>query len=209
MISFNKNPWFAIWYKPRSVIKQILDTKITPHIFILPVLGGIYILLSKAITRNIGDLINIPTILFTSVIFGPLLGFIWVYVLSGLLTWSGQWIGGRGSYKELRIAVTWSLVPLVWSLFLLLIPQIIMFGRELFSSQAPPIDTNNAVRFLIRNGFELSEFVVILWSVAIFLKCVGEAHHFSVWKALLNTVLAFTLVFLFGLILILMVRLFI
>jgi hypothetical protein len=75
-----------------------------------------------------------------------------------------------------------------WAL-LLWIPQLALFGNEIFTTETPFLDAN-PVMVLVLVGLNLLELVAAVWVVVAFIKCVAEAQRFSAWRALANSVVA-------------------
>lgn len=186
------NPFTQIWIKPRQVIRQILNSNSSKYVILLAMIGGISQVLDNASIRNNGDKLDYPYILLIALIGGPLGGILSLYVSSALIKWTGNWIGGRGTFKEIRIANAWSNVPTMWAL-LLWIPQIILFGRETFTSKTPIIDSNLVLK-VIYLFLSFVELVIGLWIISINIKCIGEAQQFSSWKALANIILSWAVI---------------
>ncbi|MBN1993686.1 MAG: hypothetical protein JW953_13375 [Anaerolineae bacterium] len=113
-------------------------------------------------------------------------------MLAGLYSvgWGG-WFGGQANAVQVRAAIAWASVPKIWGL-LLWLPQLIIFRQELFVSFTPRIDTNPMLLLLLL-GFGALELVIDGWAFIVLLKCLGEVHQFSAWKAL-GTVVTTTLI---------------
>jgi len=186
------NPFIQIWIKPRQVIRQILNSNSRKFVILLAMIGGISQVLDKASFRDMGDKLDYPYILLVALIGGPLGGILSLYVSSALIKWTGNWIGGRGTFEEIRISNAWSNVPTMWTL-LLWIPQIILFGQETFTNKTPIIDSNLVLK-VIYLLLSFVELVIGIWIIIINIKCIGEAQQFSSWKALVNIILSWAVI---------------
>ncbi|HEY1011718.1 MAG TPA: YIP1 family protein, partial [Herpetosiphonaceae bacterium] len=111
--------------------------------------------------------------LFIALLLGPLFGVIGLYLSAGLVRWTGSWLGGVATPDEARAAVAWATVPTLWGM-LLWLPILATGGRV------------DAVMTLVG----LAQAVLGIWTFVISLKCLGEAHRFSAWKALGAEILA-------------------
>lgn len=151
----------------------------------LAALGGISQALDRASMRNLGDEHDLGFILAASLIGGPIAGVISLYLFGMLLKWTGSWLGGTASSINIRAAVAWSYVPLIWALFLW-VPQLALFGKDLFSSETPSIDQSP---FLML-GFGLLAIIVGVWTIVVFVKALGQVQGFSALRALGNTMAA-------------------
>jgi len=182
------NPWFSMWTRPRSTMQQIIDTNPERLVLLVAALSGISEALDRASMKNLGDRMDLSVILMIAAIGGPLGGIVGMYIAGALLRWTGKWIGGTASPINIRAAVAWSSVPVIWSL-LLWVPEIGLFGKELFTRETPIIDSSQNLLYLLL-GFGAIEVVIGVWALVIFLKCLGQVQGFSAWKALGNTLLA-------------------
>ena len=94
--------------------------------------------------------------------------------------------------KEVRTALAWGLVPQIAGL-LLWLPRGVLLGQELFRTSPSTVDGSPpAVAFC---GFlEMGQTLLGFWAFILCLKCVGEAHQFSAWRAFGAIVLAGVLI---------------
>jgi hypothetical protein len=155
----------------------------------LAVLAGISQVLDKASTRSLGDSMELPAIFIFASVAGALSGIASLYVFSYLLKISGKWLGGQSSTVNIRAAVAWSSVPIIWAL-LLWVPELLIFGKDLFTTDAPSITARPMVYF----GFLALELVAAIWGAVVFCKALGQVQAFSAWRALSSAVLAILIV---------------
>lgn len=179
--------FLSIWLKPRETIRTIVETNPTRHVFLLAMLAGIGQALDRASSRNMGDSISLITILLSCIILGPIGGIISLYIGGALYRWSGSWLGGKANEEEVRAAIAWSYVPTIFILPLW-IPKLLIFGDEMFTSLTPRMNANPFLAVILL-GFAAIEFIVGIWALVVFLKCLGEVHKFSAWKALGSVIL--------------------
>ena len=178
--AMGENPLFLIWYRTREVIEEKLEDTSKEQIILLIAVFGIALMLNNAAARGLGDHYSLGTILLYSIIFGPLMGALAWVILSGLLHWISRLLGGTGTWKETRTAVAWSTV--VYSAMLVLwIPQLLLFGQELFTTETPRIDSNLLLLTLIFL-FGLLETALRVMFVIVLSKSLGAAHRFSAWR---------------------------
>jgi len=177
------NPWFSIWLQPRATMQQILDTDPVRWVLLLSIIGGFFEALTQAATQDHGDrMASWHGVVWACAIFGPLSGVLGLFGGGYLLRKSGGWLGGSASDREVRAAIAWGGIPKIW-LGLLWIPSIALFGDENFTSATPRLDGDpalaSAMLFLALIGL-----IGTFWSIVIWLKCLGQAHKFSAWRAL-------------------------
>lgn len=186
------NPWFSMWTKPRATIQQIVDEDPERLIVVLVSLSGVDNALSRASAKNLGDIFDWPIIILIAVIVGPIGGMVTLYIGSALVRWTGTWLGGTAPLQNIQSAMAWSCVPVIWALPLW-IPKISLLGHELFTTETPTIDANPAVALVVM-AYAVVETTIGVWTIVIYLKCLGQVQGFSAWKALGNSVLAGLLV---------------
>ena len=182
------NPWFSMWLHPRRTIRQIVETNPERLVLSLAAIGGIAEALTNMASDSKGDGMSLTAILLTSLIVGPLMGILGLWLGGILLRWTGGWIGGQANSRRIRATLAWSNVPLIWSL-LLWIPAILLFGTELFAKATPVIDASAMLAGLYLT-FSFAIGIVSIWSFVVFLHALGEVQGFSAWKSLLNSILA-------------------
>jgi hypothetical protein len=182
------NPWLTIFNRPRETIRKILRFNTNYHVLLLAMLGGIASAIDKAAANTLGNYMSITAILIFTIIAGAIGGLLSLYVFSGLLKLTGDWIGGKASYGGIRTVFSWSMVPLVWGM-ILWIPQLLIFGQEVFSSSTVIFDSSR-VFILLAALFFIIDFVLWAWNVIILVIGLSEVQKFSIWKAIANILLS-------------------
>lgn len=182
------DPWISIWTRPRATLRQILDGDPRRSVFRLAALGGIAAALKLATAPGAGDTHAAAVILAVAVAGGALIGVLFLYVFTVLVRVAGRWLGGHGDTPRVMAALAWAYVPSIWGL-LLWLPRAALLGQETFHSLPPGIEGNPPAS-LFFGLLELTQALVGFWGFLIALKCVGEAHRFSAWRALATLVLA-------------------
>ncbi|MEJ7639792.1 MAG: Yip1 family protein [Singulisphaera sp.] len=186
------NPWRSIWTRPRATIRYLVKNDPDRNVLLLAVLGGIVNSVGRASQRSMGDTIPLGGVLIACLIGGTLGGPITLYIGAALLGWTGRKLGGRADARKVRTAMAWSSVPLVVS-GLIYVPMILLFGKELFTSETPKLDANPVMAMMVM-AFVAVQVLLAIWSFVLFLKCLGEVHRFSAWRALGASVLAFLVI---------------
>jgi len=205
-------PFKTIWTRPRATIRSIVAADPALHVNLLASLGGIGQVLDRASMRNAGDALPMWGILAVACVVGPLVGLVGLWISSHLIRFSGVWLGGAGLREQIKAAVAWSSVPTVFALALW-IPQILLLGSEMFTTETPRLEAQPWLWFLIV-AIALTELVLGVWSFVLLCKTVAEVQGYrSAWRGLGNLVLAGMLLFvplfviLFGILLLLAVAL--
>lgn len=171
------NLWKSIWLKPRETVRYAIDHKPMKFAVILALIAGIFDLLNASTQNNFGDSISIPMIFVLAIILGPILGIIGWWISAGIATIVGTWLGGIGTFSELKMAFSVTYIPLI--LFgLLLIPNFLILGKVLFIED---FDISfGKIIWLFFSGF--IGIVVGIWSFVIRINAIAEAHQFSAWR---------------------------
>jgi hypothetical protein len=178
------NPFFTIWTRPRATIRGIVDTDPTLHVTGLAVLAGIVRSLDNAARRNAGNNLPLAALMVASLIGGTIGGLLGLYLGGWLFRHAGKWFGGRADSEEVRAAIAWSAVPVVTTLPIGLF-QVFFFGKDLFTKDGPKISFSDSSGIvLLATG--LIQLILSVWTIVLFLRCLGEVHRFSAWKALLS-----------------------
>lgn len=179
------NLWSTIWIAPRKAIRSAIDYDKKKLSMMLIVIVGIINFLDRAIGQNLGDSIPFLLILVLALVGGTIAGFIGWWILSGLATFIGKWLGGVGTYEEMKIAVGISYIPIAFS-GVLYIFDVLFLGQSLFMNVEVSVFQVIWLLFSSSIGVVLS-----CWSMFILIKGVAEAHRFSSWKSLLTLILPF------------------
>jgi hypothetical protein len=174
-----------VWTQPRYVIRYLL--RVEPDKYVLPllVLMGVNNVVEKAAEDHTGDSVGIAGIILFALVGGPLAGIFSGYVCSGLLGFTGRWLGGEAEGYQLRTVQAWASVPTICMLLLLPV-ELLFFGGELFSASQPTMQASEELVV----EFALAKGVLAVWSLVLFVGGLAEAQQFSVGKALLNILLA-------------------
>ncbi len=186
------NPWTAIFTRTRAVMRQILDTDPSRGVHLLALAGGILETLGSdlRLLRHFG--LPLGSIIAIKAITGAMVGLIVLYLGSGLLLLTGRWLGGKGSFVEVRAATAWSNVPAIWSA-LLYLPIVGYLGLDAFNLDVNALKSD-PVGLLLLVPIALAGFVLFIWRIVIYCKCLGEAHRFSAWHSLGAALIACVLV---------------
>jgi hypothetical protein len=187
------NPWLGMWVRPRETIRAILSYNKNYLLFLLYWIYGFPLSLQFAQNFSLGDRFSLGAIIGAAAIGGIFLGFIGITIGSWLFYKTGRWIGGTGSFQDVRAAVAWSSVPnivgiAVWAV------QVAMFGKNIFSVlffSMPLVGMELSVTYIC----SIVSIALMIWGLVILLKAIGEAQRFSAWKALLNVFLPFIVIF--------------
>ncbi len=184
-----RSPWLTIWYMPRITMRAILDTDPKKDVLLIAILIGLVSFFSGMLWAMMStpDLVFMLIGLGITVILGPIVGLAWLYIMGGILWFTGMLLGGQGTAEEIRTALAWGNIPTL-AFSALLIPVMLIFGvalpspAELMLSDtvapsAGPLLTIASCLFLLTIPLFLYGFYYV------FLQSLGEAHQFSGWRA--------------------------
>ena len=111
----------TILYRPRETMRRVLDAgrdRWTAQIVILAFLStAISDPDTRQITRVLPDLSMgaVLALIALALILTPVIWLLFLYVIGWIATMVGRWLGGQGPVADVRAALAWSLVPVIWS----------------------------------------------------------------------------------------------
>src|SRR5437773_12442099 len=176
------SPWLAIWLRPRAAMRRILDTDPRRGVMALVVVAALVGATGVAAEPRIALLLRVPSsfILTVAYVALPICSIVGLYLFGFLIALTGRWLEGQGDAAAVRAALAWSRVPLIWG-GLLVIPRLIL-------ASAPGADagdlTQNPGAAILQGVLGMLQLILGVWAVVVMLKCLGEAHRFSAWRAL-------------------------
>ncbi|WP_437230724.1 Yip1 family protein [Planctomicrobium sp. SH661] len=189
----SENPLLSIWTRPRATIRKIIENRPGHEVLILAGIAGIGETLNRVAKRGAGDHRSLETILLVSLILGPFGGMFSLWFYSHFVHWTGKWIGGKAPRESLSAAIAWGGVPYIASVFLW-IPMLLIFGSELFKSEAPRIEADPTLKSLLF-AITLLQLALSFWTYISVSKTVAEVQGFvSAWRGFANLLLAFLVV---------------
>jgi hypothetical protein len=182
-------PWLSIWVKPKQTVRALINYNVKYRFFVLSLLYGLPTMLQMAQNLSLGSVFSLPAIILASLILSPIFGCLGLLLCTAFITWTGRWLGGKGSFLEMRCGVSWTnatnlVTVLVWGALIAQFKEVIFY--EGFARM--PMTVNEASCLSV---YFFIQLVVAVWSFVLLLYAVSEVHRFSIWKALLNIVIAF------------------
>lgn len=175
------SPFFSIWIEPRAAIRRIVDSDPTRYVLALagigPALNSLISQWSAVINGTTHPSVLWPLWVAFSVAIQAALGILFLYVFGAVFRWSGSLLGGMATTVEVRAALAWSGVPaIVGEIILMLALFAGVPMPKVFPGRLPLIDPA-FYKVMVVEG------VIGIWGFFISLKCVGEMHRFSAWRA--------------------------
>lgn len=186
------NPWISIWVKPRETLHKIVAFNAKYRFFILSFLYGLPMLLHTAQSYSLGEKFTLFGISVVSILLATFIGMLVLTIASGLLYWTGKWIGGEADYYAVRAAASWSNVPNIVSIVMWII-LMIAFGDQVFFAKFQEQNFAGSGLVLVSIAMFV-QAILSIWSFIILVKGLGEVQGFSAWKGILNVLIPFFMV---------------
>jgi hypothetical protein len=174
-------PFLTIWTEPRATIRRIVDTDPTRDVLALaaigPAINALAAQWSKALSNNANLSVLWPVWVVVSVVIQAALGVVFLYIFGAIFKWSGGLLGGVASRVEVRCALAWSQMPAIAGETVLLI--------AVLSGVPMPQPTPAGLPHIDPAFYKILfvEGVFGIWGLIVSLKCMGEVHRFSAWRA--------------------------
>ncbi|WP_395063234.1 YIP1 family protein [Flavobacterium sp.] len=178
---------------PKRAFKFINTYKYDKHLHILLIISGISNAFNKASQKGMGDDSSLLFILFITIIFGGLFGWITYYFYSALISWTGKWFNGFAKTDDVLRIFAYATIPAILGLVFLII-QISIFGNRPFMSDENYTDTGILTNSIFY-ACEYFQFALAIWSLSLLVIGVAEIQKFSIWKAILNVFLPAIILF--------------
>jgi len=190
---FGINPWLRIWFYPRQTIRAIIDHDPKYGRNVLAILIGVFNFLEHASKQNLGNMLSLAWIILLSLILGPVIGLLAIYVTGKYMRWVGSLLGGKSKEAEIRAVVAWAAIPDAL-LMLIYIPIIAIYKENLFTSNWL-IDDNLMLLISTSYAMIILGIIALIWKIILFVACFAEVHHFSILRSILASALGFAIVF--------------
>jgi Yip1 domain len=177
------SPFFSIWIEPRATIRRIVESDPTRNVLALAAIGpAINSLISQwsaVINGTAHPSVLWPLWVAFSVAIQAAFGILFLYIFAAVFRWSGSLLGGTATGVEVRAALAWSQVPAIVAEIILLFA---LFAGVPMPKMLPgrlPLIDPAFYKVMVVEG------VLGIWGFIISLKCIGEVHRFSAWRAFL------------------------
>lgn len=189
----DKELLLKVWTEPKKVFKYINDTKYDKHVLKLLVLAGISSSFGNAVERSWGDDLSLTAIIGICLIIGGLFGWISYYVYAALVSWTGNWLGGKGDTDSILRVIAYGIIPSLFAL-VLLIPQIALYGVDLFTAEGGNFEGELVDTEYVLLGTLVIEFLLALVSIVFCVIGVSEVQKLGIGKTIINMILPVILI---------------
>lgn len=191
----------TILYRPRQTFRRILDGGRQRWTIGLVVLSVICAAVEDPDIRELSQMLpGLPLHAALAIMALGLvcLAALWVavlYAVAGIATIVGRFLDGKGTAADVRAALAWGLVPVVWSLLFRIPLAVYRYGLDL-----NPRDKAQMLFDFVEQGglaallvFVTLQFLMYVWIVFVASNTLAEALGFSSWKGLATLAIAMVL----------------
>ncbi len=131
-------------------------------------------------------------IFIASAVVAPLVGLTFFFARTRLFYWAGKALGGQARWEQIRAIDAWSSVP--WLLLALpLLPLAVL--NAMGDSAVGPVLLTRDLLHVIEPTLRFMLPVALGYGALLFTMTLAEVQQFSVWRSVLNQVLAVVLGF--------------
>jgi hypothetical protein len=183
----DKQVFTEIWTNPRMVFKYINENRYEKYMTALLFLAGVSSSINRATLKNMGDKSELLSIIGLSIVLGGLFGWISYYLYSAMLSWTGKWLDGQGDTKSILRVLSHAMLPSIVSI-LFLIPQIGVYGNEIFKSNGDISSAGIISNILVYSCMAI-DAVLGIWTMVLCVLAISEVQKLSIGKSILNLLL--------------------
>ncbi len=183
----------TILYRPRATVRRILASpqRWTAEIIVLAcICSSLPDKDVRPLTRVLPDLglTSSLALVLLGIILGAVIWVLGVYLFAWMVALAGRSLGGAGQTSDVRAALAWSLVPLIWSA----LPRIVetMYLRRFPMDHVELQDSQALLEFIRQGGCTLAivvisfKIVFFVWMLFLASAGVGEALRLSTAEGL-------------------------
>ncbi|MCS1352840.1 YIP1 family protein [Mechercharimyces sp. CAU 1602] len=187
----------SVGVSTRETITDILDWPTTYMPWVWIAIFGINFTLTQMFLFDGREWAPLSEIFSKSLILGPCIGIGFWLLFCSLITLIGWMFQRKVSWSRTFTASAWATVPYNVK-GIVLIPQILLFGDELFARSTPELN-QSATLTLLYLFFLLVDLLCIIWFYIVLVKSISVAHQVAVWKASMVMVLSLCMVWIISL----------
>src|SRR5581483_1962624 len=162
-------PWLTVWLTPRQTIEYLVAKRPAYLVWPLAILGTFASLYGQIVViAGTTHLLGWQLVL-SLLLFGAVIGIIWLYVAGLTLSWIGGLLGGAAPPLHMRAVFAWSTWPTILGFVAVLL---IEASRALTPDMVPLLVAGTS-----------------LWSLIVFLLMLGRVERFGIWRTVLTYLL--------------------
>lgn len=178
-----------IWLEPRKVFRFLNQYKHDKYLILLLVLFGIQKALEK-LSSSVNDGQSAILIIFISVFFGAIFGWIGQYIYAVFIRIAGNSLGGKADTRSILRVLAYSSIPVIFSLFCF-VAKFVLLGNDIFLSDGSHL---GKVAVFLNYSFIILEVILAVWSFVLCVVGIAEIQEFSLLKSLANLLLPFFII---------------
>jgi hypothetical protein len=191
----------TILYRPRETMRRILDRPdrwSLQVVFLAFVCASVNEIDARRLTEVFPS-IHILTAITTvglAIVAGALLWIAALFILTWIATPIGHLMGGEGTVRDVRAALAWATVPIIWSPIYRLPLVLLGIGANI----GPDVNLRKVfVDFASRGGCSIIvlylgfQLLFGVWCLVLASFTLGEAQRFSTQKGFLNAAITIAL----------------
>jgi len=184
-----KHLFYSILFSPKKTFQYLLEHDPNRYLWVFCSIQGFVFLLELFQRFSLGLYMPTASIFLLAVILCPFVGYVLITFGAWIISGTGTWIKMRGKFANIRASYAYSQAPLLGYIFIELV-LLAIFGKRFF------IHFPEGQEFSLHEIFTLYtayvfQIIFIIWSVIILLKTLAEARHTSIFKVILNLIIAF------------------
>jgi len=167
-----------IWRHPRRVMRALIDRGNMTLAFVFASVSGIVNAFEFVQTSELDDaLTNEAVKAAVTIGAGIVSGIIFYLLLSVLFMFFGRWLGGKGQFRELGVAVGWAMLPFIGTFIIAMIEYglygsaYLAGGQSLADAQAA-YSTLSLILLVVKLFFSVYAIVFLVAGLA-------EAHRLT------------------------------
>lgn len=189
----SSSPVRSIWLRPAETIAAIAHDNPGYRLYLLPIVAGFAVWPTMALFATDDDQMAMGFFLSSLLAFGPVVEVLQVFVGAWLIRMTGTWLGGRAGTASIQAAIAWCNLPIV-VLALLGLGLTMLSGFLLESAGIPLWWNQSAATATVGWLLFLLQSALVVWSLVIFVTGLAAVQGYSVWRAALNTGIAWGIV---------------
>ena len=188
MSKLSMNPWATMWKSPRQTVRYLVENKVAHGFYTLSFICGLPLSFQIVELSTLGAAMSFGGAVLVTLLLAPIFGAAWLSILSALILWTGKLLKGKGSFSTIRCATAWSHIVTLFSLI----------GTVLLLVAFKGLAFTNGIGGATLSAFEsvilfvtvLLPCIALVWGVVLMLNSIAEVQKYSLWKALVNCILA-------------------
>jgi hypothetical protein len=177
---FSQNPWFSMWFYPKTTIRKIVH--INPKYGVI-YLSALYMLQNFFFFLNFWSLgleTHVFSLLIPVLLLAPIVGFAWMFFYGWILKLTGRLLGGTAPASHIRAALAWSRLPAI----ITLVMWLFLLGVD------PDSVFIQYPEGLVALFVTLILALVQIWTFVLLIESIREIQRFTWFRSICNVLLA-------------------